>query len=930
MTKTKTQTQNPSTRNWPLLIGLLLLAFGLRIYRLDAQSIWVDEGISLHLAISSLSEIVADRAANIHPPLYFFLLKGWVALTGVNTYSARFLSVMGSLLQVAVIYAVARRLLNRATAQIAALLTTLSPLSIIYGQEIRTYALLPLVYLILLAITYKLTQKPTPNHRIAWILLGVVEVVGLHLHYTAIFLVAYAGAWTTLAFWKQGRWADLRRWLITQLFAALACLPWLIAVITHWSDVQDRLGRGLGLADSVPLNYLLSQVWVFHLTGLAGAVGLDTTRKLADLVLFCLILLLLLRLRHPSSRRIAAQLTSHWLVPLGAALLIWTVRSFSHPRYISLYVPGLIILTAHILQSPSHITFHASRFTHHVSRITLAISLSLIFFLGLRAYFFDPKFSKDDVRGIAHYLEETAGPNDLILIPESDWSLTFVYRGESAVEMPALANKQRLWADLARWTTQRQHVFVIDYRRDVRDWRDMVFFALENAGPKVARRDFKGLTVHTYRLNRPVEMPTLNPLETRARFDPLILTHAWVEDETPADTAVTLVLRWRLEESTAQRCGLAIRLLDVDGWPLVTRDVLLLDEQLQPTDYWAAGQETTTYHVLSIPAALPPLSYTLNLGLYEQTEIGLHPLDLLDSQGAPQGQWLDIASVHLATSRTDNPYGIQIIPPPLPQPADLADGLQLLGAELDRSALGPGQSLFVTLHWQATRSPLPDLHPQLALVQAGQEVSVVESAPALGRYPTSRWQDGETVVEHRRLVVPLTAADGPADVTLAVGDQQLVLGQVEIDAQEHTFTPPPIIYPLDVHLGQIARLLGYDLPSHAIEGLSAAEPITLTLYWQALAGTTDTNYTVFTHILAADGHLVGGHDGLPRGGTRPTLGWIPDEIVIDQHIMTLREPYTGPTRIEVGLYDPITMERVTISGGETFILLPTILTIQDN
>jgi len=55
-----------------LLLPLLLLAFALRLYRLDAQSIWIDEGISLHLAISSPGEIIADRAANVHPPLYFF------------------------------------------------------------------------------------------------------------------------------------------------------------------------------------------------------------------------------------------------------------------------------------------------------------------------------------------------------------------------------------------------------------------------------------------------------------------------------------------------------------------------------------------------------------------------------------------------------------------------------------------------------------------------------------------------------------------------------------------------------------------------------------------------------------------------------------------------------------------------------------------
>jgi hypothetical protein len=164
---------------------------------------------------------------------------------------------------------------------------------------------------------------------------------------------------------------------------------------------------------------------------------------------------------------------------------------------------------------------------------------------------------------------------------------------------------------------------------------------------------------------------------------------------------------------------------------------------------------------------------------------------------------------------------------------------------------------------------------------------------------------------------------------LNVKDRQIVLGQVEIYADEHIFTPPSITYPLDVRFGQVAKLIGYDLPSQTPEEISANTPITLTLYWQALEGAIDTNYTVFTHILAADGHLVGGHDGPPAGGARPTLGWITDEIITDQHVMTFREPYVGPARIEVGLYDPITLERVPVEGGETFILLPTTLTIPE-
>jgi len=53
---------------------LVLIAFALRLYRIDYQSIWRDEGVSLHLAASSIPVILADRAGNVHPPLYFILL----------------------------------------------------------------------------------------------------------------------------------------------------------------------------------------------------------------------------------------------------------------------------------------------------------------------------------------------------------------------------------------------------------------------------------------------------------------------------------------------------------------------------------------------------------------------------------------------------------------------------------------------------------------------------------------------------------------------------------------------------------------------------------------------------------------------------------------------------------------------------------------
>ncbi len=49
--------------------------------------------------------------------------------------------------------------------------------------------------------------------------------------------------------------------------------------------------------------------------------------------------------------------------------------------------------------------------------------------LGLWLYFIVPGVAKDDVRGVARYLEVEAEEDDLILIPDTDYSFLFEYRG---------------------------------------------------------------------------------------------------------------------------------------------------------------------------------------------------------------------------------------------------------------------------------------------------------------------------------------------------------------------------------------------------------------------------------------------------------------------------------------------------------------------
>ena len=133
----------------PLLI--LWLAFSLRLYHLDFQSIWWDEGHSIFVASQPIPQIPTLPAMDVHPPAYFILLHLWMTSTGQSEFALRYLSVIFSLLTVALLWRFTAALSQclapspprlLASPVLASLLATFSPMYVAYAQEVRSYAMI--------------------------------------------------------------------------------------------------------------------------------------------------------------------------------------------------------------------------------------------------------------------------------------------------------------------------------------------------------------------------------------------------------------------------------------------------------------------------------------------------------------------------------------------------------------------------------------------------------------------------------------------------------------------------------------------------------------------------------------------------------------------------------------------------------------------
>ncbi len=128
----------------PITICVLLAAL-VRLPGIATRSLWGDEAYSLAFAAQDAGRIAAVSvigAADVHPPLYYLLLKAWGALFGGGDAAARSLSLVFGCLAVAGICLLGRQLLGRAGGWAAGLIAALSPCLVQSGGEVRMYSLL--------------------------------------------------------------------------------------------------------------------------------------------------------------------------------------------------------------------------------------------------------------------------------------------------------------------------------------------------------------------------------------------------------------------------------------------------------------------------------------------------------------------------------------------------------------------------------------------------------------------------------------------------------------------------------------------------------------------------------------------------------------------------------------------------------------------
>jgi 4-amino-4-deoxy-L-arabinose transferase-like glycosyltransferase len=166
MSKTQASSAIP-LRELGIVLGIVLVAAMLRLYHLDAESLWYDEVVSVQYLDAPSFTTFIEQERELDPaivPVYFLLEYLWWHYVSDTEYGLRLLSVAAGLLTVMVVWWLGRNIFSPRAGAVAALCAAFAQNQIYYSQEIRMYALMYLFA----ALSILMVERAISTGRAGW------------------------------------------------------------------------------------------------------------------------------------------------------------------------------------------------------------------------------------------------------------------------------------------------------------------------------------------------------------------------------------------------------------------------------------------------------------------------------------------------------------------------------------------------------------------------------------------------------------------------------------------------------------------------------------------------------------------------------------------------------------------------------------------
>lgn len=233
-----------------LFYTCIIIAFGFlcwQLYNCFFNYYWFDEVYSLYMIENSFVDIVKHTALDVHPPLYYIILK--IGVDFVKIFSptvnviivSKVISMLSAIITFFVTYLIFSKEFNKSVASVFALVFFALNCVTELTTEIRMYGYASLFVLMCFYFTVKVIRGNGKTKD--FILLAVFFVCSAYSHNYSLIAAAFIVVYVLLYFLVCNRKKLLKAFLFACLMAALY-VPWLIVLIKQITTIHNNYWIG--------------------------------------------------------------------------------------------------------------------------------------------------------------------------------------------------------------------------------------------------------------------------------------------------------------------------------------------------------------------------------------------------------------------------------------------------------------------------------------------------------------------------------------------------------------------------------------------------------------------------------------------------------------------------------------------------------------
>lgn len=406
------------------LAPLSVVSLSLLLFRIDKQSLWLDEAMSLQIAQLPLGEMLILLAGMPEQhPFYYVLLRTWLGL-GSSEIVLRSLSVLFALASVWGLYFFTTYLFGDGLAKVATIILAVSPYYIYYGQEARMYTLLGFLALANSYFFVVWTDGQSKLSAAAYVLSGVA---GVYTHFCFFFLLSAHLCFVLIR--EKGFGPKVVRTALWQGLILLGYAPWALVLLRNFPERQGWKGIE-HIVFAVPYTALRYSVgyaelavnyeWKDHILDM----GMDNAGVLilATVVFGWLTVKGLRYMRGAELGGLFVMCSA--FVPIGVALLtsLATNVILVGERYFVISFPFYVIVLAAGMYEAI-----LPRDTARAIGVGIVALFGLVVGKSLYDYYFGTEFGKEQWRDAARYVSARARPGDVVVFEPGFIRFVFDY-----------------------------------------------------------------------------------------------------------------------------------------------------------------------------------------------------------------------------------------------------------------------------------------------------------------------------------------------------------------------------------------------------------------------------------------------------------------------------------------------------------------------